>query len=352
MKENQILKTLTLSGSPYDIGRSHGAQGKKEVNRSLKTYEVLFHGYTGLSWNEVCEKALLHHDAIMAFRPEYLEEMQGIADGAGVRFEDILTLNARSEIALTSTPDGCTSFAFQKGKQTWLGQNWDWKESQINALLEVQIEQEEKPTIRMITEGGIIGKIGMNSAGLGVCLNALLTRTWQPKVPIHLGLRAVLDAHTFEEATEKIEGNMASPAHFLIAAGDGKMAGMEVSPVQTAAIRPENGMVVHTNHICDPRLQEEVPDFPILDSVPRLNRIQDLIGGLGDTPRKEALFDILSDHHGSPDSICRHVNINDPEHMQMETVFSIVMNLTNHTFDYRLGQPCQRDVNRSKSIYS
>lgn len=348
MNNIRIVKAITLSGSPYDIGRSHGEQGKTEINISLETYEALFYGYTGMSWNEVCEKALLHHDAIMAFRPEYIEEMQGVADGAGVRFEDILALNARSEIALTSTPDGCTSFALNSGKRTWLGQNWDWKGSQTGALLDVHIEKKDKPAIRMITEGGIIGKIGINSAGVGVCLNALLTRTWQPKVPIHLGLRAVLDSHSFEEATEIVEGKMASPAHFLIASRDGRMAGMEVSPVRTATIGPKNGMVLHTNHICDTQLQEAVCDFPILDSVPRLERIRDLIGELDDDPQQEDLFSVLSDHQGYPDSICRHVNVNDPEHTQMETVFSIVMNLTEGTFEYRLGHPCSTNVNRLK----
>lgn len=197
--------------------------------------------------------------------------MQGVADGAGVDFADVLTLHARSEIALTSTPDGCTSFALKSGNGIWIGQNWDWKSKQIGALLDIQIEQKDKPSMRMITEGGIIGKIGMNSMGIGVCLNALLTSTWQPKVPIHLGLRAILDANSFEEVTEVIGTEMASPAHFLIASRNGRMTGMEVSPIHTANIEP--GMVLHTNHICNPQLQEAVVDFPIIDSLPRLKRI-------------------------------------------------------------------------------
>lgn len=338
----RTVRNIRLSGTPYEIGRGHGEQGKREIENSLVTYEALFRGYTGMSWQEACEQALRHHDAIAAFRPEYLEEMQGIADGAGVRFEDILALNARSEIALTSIPDGCTSFAFRKGGKTWLGQNWDWKGKQIDSLLFVEIEQEGKPSIRMITEGGIIGKIGSNSAGVGVCLNALLTSTWQPKVPIHLGLRAVLDAHTFEEATEAVGGDrMASPAHFLIASGDGGMAGVEVSPVYTAAIGQEDGMVVHTNHICDAGMQQAVADFPIPDSALRLGRIRELLGKVDTGAGPDGLFAVLSDHHNYPDSICRHVNPDHPEHRQMETVFSIVMNLTDRTFDYRTGQSCE-----------
>lgn len=344
MREFGSINSILLTGSPYQIGRGHGEQGRKEIYRSLETYEALFRGYTGLAWKEVSEKAMLHHDAIAAFRPAYLEEMQGIADGAGVQFEDIMTLNARSEIALTSTLDGCTSFAVQDGNKMWLGQNWDWKGSQIDSLLDVMIEQEGKPSIRMITEGGIIGKIGMNSAGIGVCLNALLTRTWQPKIPIHLSLRAVLESNSFEEAVAVVDGNVASPAHFLIAAREGKMAGLEVSPIQTAMIGPEDSMVVHTNHICHAQLQEVVEDFPIVDSIPRLQRMKTLMSGIKKDVEQEELFSILSDHQGYPDSICRHVNHSNPVHTQMETVFSIVMGLTDGTFEYRIGHPCQAGV--------
>jgi len=57
---------------------------------------------------------------IEAFEPTYIEEMHGIAEGAGVPFEDIVLLNARTEILKLAKPeirarlktpdepDGCT----------------------------------------------------------------------------------------------------------------------------------------------------------------------------------------------------------------------------------------------------
>lgn len=75
----------------------------------------------------------------------------------------------------------------------------------------------------MITEAGIIGKIGCNDAGIGVCLNALRTSTCRNKVPIHLELRAILDSSTFSEAVASVQKDqMASPAHFLIASREKK----------------------------------------------------------------------------------------------------------------------------------
>jgi isopenicillin-N N-acyltransferase-like protein len=339
------LKTIELRGTSFDIGLEHGVLGKKEVHRSLETYEQLFKGYASLSWKEAREKALLHVNAIEAYRPEYLREMEGIAQGAGVDFEDILTLNTRSEIALTNTPDGCTSLAITepRSSNTWLAQNWDWKGEQTDSLLFLKINQQNKPNIEMVTEGGIIGKIGCNDAGVGVCLNALMTKTWEPKVPIHLGLRAILDSYSFDEALSAVRDNqMASPAHFLIASKEKKMMSVEVSPIYTALIKPENGVLLHTNHICAPAMQDVVFDSPKDDSYQRLKIVDKLVDSLHDDIKADDIFSLLANHDNFPDSICRHENPNRLPHEKMVTVFSIVMDLTSNKLSLSLGSPCLR----------
>ncbi|MFJ5772148.1 C45 family autoproteolytic acyltransferase/hydolase [Psychrobacillus sp. NPDC093180] len=344
------MKTIELHGTSFNIGLEHGVQGKKEVHRSLETYEELFKGYASLSWQEAKEKALLHLDAIEAYRPNYLEEMEGIARGAGVEFEDILTLNTRSEIALTNSPDGCTSLAITepRSSKTWLAQNWDWKGEQTDSLLFLKIKQGNKPNIEMVTEGGIIGKIGCNDAGVGVCLNALMTRTCEPKVPIHLGLRAILDSFTFDEALSAVSHNqMASPAHFLIASREKKIVSVEVSPIYTAQIKPENGVLIHTNHICAPAMQKVVADKPLDDSYHRLKAIDRLITSLSGDVWASDIFSLLADHDNYPDSICRHENPTKLSHEKMETVFSIVMDLTGNKLSVKLGNPCL-----SKEVYT
>ena len=57
---------------------------------SLETYEKLFYGYQQINWKEARERALAHVKAIEKYDVELLEEMQGVADGAGVDFEDVL----------------------------------------------------------------------------------------------------------------------------------------------------------------------------------------------------------------------------------------------------------------------
>lgn len=60
--------------------------------------------------------------------PAYLEEMRGIAEGAGVELADVLAFNVRTEIAFGLFSDGCTMLAWhstQPSGSAFIAQNWD-----------------------------------------------------------------------------------------------------------------------------------------------------------------------------------------------------------------------------------
>lgn len=92
-------------------------------------------------------------------------------------------------------------------------------ERQKENLIILTIEQASKPTIKMVTEAGIIGKIGLNSMGVGVCLNAIRAKGMDyTRLPCHLGLRMVLESKSREEAVARLENyGIASACHMLIA---------------------------------------------------------------------------------------------------------------------------------------
>jgi isopenicillin-N N-acyltransferase-like protein len=352
-----MIKQLELEGTPKEIGEQHGREGKKQILVSLDTYEKLFYGYHRIDWKEARERALVHLKAIEKYEPAFLEEMEGIAAGAGVDFEDILALNARSEIALTGRKDrifadGCTSIAVTPpaSGETIIGQNWDWKGSQEESLLLLKIKQAGKPDITMVTEGGIIGKIGFNSAGIAVCLNALITDKKSDEVPIHLGLRAVLNASSYHEAISRIkDGQMASAANFLMAShepGRGSMAAnVEVSPFGIDMLIDPDGIAVHSNHICSPLILEHLKDlneFKYTDSVVRKNRAEQLIRialAKGDAIGEDSFKRWFSDKFNFPNSINHFANELAPEHRRSETVFSIIMNLSKRRTWLCVGKP-------------
>ncbi|KMY52866.1 hypothetical protein AC623_01785 [Bacillus sp. FJAT-27231] len=352
-----MIKKLYLQGSYREIGRKHGAEGKKEVLRSLETYESLFYEYSQIRWDEAKELALKHVEAILQYDEDLIEEMEGVAVGAGVDFEDILALNTRSEIALsgkyTQFADGCTAIGVMSpmSSEVIIGQNWDWKSSQAESLLYLDIEQTEKPSIKMITEGGIIGKIGCNSAGLGVCLNALLTDKKSDRIPIHLGLRSVLNSYTYSEAILRIDGGlMAAAANFLIGSAEKQkemVMNVEVSPAGIDIEESENGYVVHTNHICSSFIKSHVVDkneYIETDSMIRMKRARQLIEGHASRHERagvDSFKEWFSDQHHYPNSINHFINEKLPPHRRMETIFSIIMNLSAEKVYVCIGKPSE-----------
>ncbi|WP_158735660.1 C45 family peptidase [Alteribacillus sp. YIM 98480] len=359
-----MLEKLVLKGTPKEIGKQHGEYGKEQVMKSLETYEQLFYGYQKISWIQAKEKALQHIAAIEKLDAHLIEEMEGVAEGAGVDFEDILTLNARSEIALgnyngKSFSDGCTAIAVTAPliHDTIIAQNWDWKARQLNSLLLVEIYQKNKPVITMVTEGGMIGKIGMNSSGMGVCFNALLTNKKTNSIPIHLGLRSVLNSHTLSEAISKLNnGNIAAAANFLIGNDNGNGSGMavnlEVSPFGIDVVGETDGKLVHTNHIISETLKKSLEDrneFIFEDSLLRKKRAQQLIQTSirnGISINEETVKEWLSDQFNAPNSINHYENYMTPEHRRMETVFSIIMNLSKRQMYFCHGKPAESEYKK------
>lgn len=54
--------------------------------------------------------------------------------------------------------------------------NWDWKSAAAASLIALDIlahEPTKRPRIRIMTEAGVIGKIGVNEFGVSTILNAL-----------------------------------------------------------------------------------------------------------------------------------------------------------------------------------
>ncbi|RYG72453.1 hypothetical protein FH966_10300 [Lentibacillus cibarius] len=347
------MKALYLSGTAFDIGKQHGTQAKEEVHHSLDSYERLFWYEANMKWKHAIELGKLHLDYIEKTNIALLDEMEGIAKGASVSFHDILALNARSEIALTNNKsDGCTSVALMPtiAESAFLGQTWDWRASQSKSLIFTNIKQNDAPEINMVTEGGIIGKIGLNAYGLGVCLNALRANMKSNKLPVHLGLREILNSIDLNEALEKIrDQKIASSANFLIAQGDksgAKATNVEISPVGEDRKTTRDNFLYHTNHFYSARLVDQIGKEKLNtteNTFYRASRIKKLINNTIND-KKIITTDIIrqwfSDHEHYPNSICRHMEEDSSEYTSTVTAFSIIMDLNKHNLYLMEGQAC------------
>ena len=297
------LPVTVLSGSRHMIGEAHGRIHARLIRHSLTVYAQLFQDFVGIDWATARREAGRFQAMIERGFPVILEEMEGIAHGAGVDFIDVLTLNCRSEIALTRASGGCSAFSLHRDGQQWLAQNWDWRTDQLHNVVVLRIEGIGRPALISVGEAGMVGKVGLNDRGIGVCLNAIRSQTCGEGLPIHIALRKILESPDWESALRvATHDRVCSPAHFLLAGAppgsdECRALGLEVLPGEPGRLEAQDGRVTHTNHLYAADATRQVEDFPRADSGPRLARLDALLQDASAERLDEArLFDILSDH--------------------------------------------------------
>ena len=355
MLNKEMFPRIIASGTAYEIGLAHGKEAKTQVSVSIETYKAMFMDYSHINWEKACKYAMTFVPLIEEYDADYLEEIRGISDGSGYSFEEILALNVRSEIVLQGEQidrllsDGCTSFDFtsdlMKNGRLYIGQNWDWKKSQQNGCVILHVKQKSKPNITMVTEAGIIGKIGFNSAGIGVALNALSSnvKVSGKTIPLHIALRGILDSHTLSDAIRAVTTtNLSCCAHFMLASANGEGISLEVGPGDFDALYAEEGFLAHTNHFITPRFNQvnDTSRITFPDSFLRLGRIRSLTKKLNGHVDVTSIKKLMRDHISYPDSICRHEDTLEPEGKRVCTVFSIIMDLEREEMLFAPGTPC------------
>jgi isopenicillin-N N-acyltransferase-like protein len=351
---------VRVEGGPQERGRQYGEQARGRILRSRDGYEEVFGHYASWRWDKVTGEAQRYVSPIRAFRPEYLEEMHGMAEGSGLRFEDILALNVRSEVmfaakarqALSRPAAGageCTAFAAlpeKPGGHVLIGQNWDWLLHSFETVVVLEAHQIGKPAYVTVVEAGLLAKLGMNSAGIGLVTNAIVTDLdrGEPGIPFHVLLRSVLDAETVTDALSGLQaGFRSSSANYVLASADGVALDVEAVPGDFSRLRvsgPEDGLLLHTNHLL--HTQPGVTDVSLWampDSAVRLQRARAVVGE-SDRSR-EALTAMFSDHADRPWSICAHPDERQPRLEQAATVASAVMDLNERRLWLADGQPCR-----------
>lgn len=253
----------------------------------------------------------------------------------------ILALNVRTEIAYGLARDGCTAIFWKTDTSSFLAQNWDWQEEQQENLINLSISQDGKPAISMITEAGIIGKIGLNSRGVGVCLNAIRAQGVDfQRLPCHLALRTCLESTSTEEAVVALrKAGVASACHILVA-DSASAIGLECSHLDIIELATEQGVLTHTNHYIKPHHGAEGL-MALKDSPTRFERIDQLVreqkerlhgsGILG----LEDIRSLLKDEENYPTAICRSRT----HDSSVATLFNIVMDLRNRKAEVVTGKP-------------
>ncbi|HYZ81136.1 MAG TPA: C45 family peptidase, partial [Solirubrobacteraceae bacterium] len=224
-----MFPRVEVEGSARERGRQYGEAARDRVHRSVEIYRDVFAHYSGWDWERVREEAEKYVAPVAAFQPRYLEEVRGLAEGAGLGELDVLAINVRTEIMFAAVarehrPAECTSFAVVPSRVSdgalLIGQNWDWLPHTADTTVILEVRQDEGPDFVTVVEAGLLAKVGMNSSGVAVGANALVSAAdvGTPGVPFHVLLRALHDADNLADGLTSL-GRMerSSSANYLLA---------------------------------------------------------------------------------------------------------------------------------------
>jgi isopenicillin-N N-acyltransferase like protein len=353
---------VRAAGPPTERGRQYGTQARLAIEASIAGYEKVFAHYAGWDWATVRAHASRFSGVIGEFSPASLAEMRGIADGAGLELADILALNTRSEIMFAARNQGrltaaplheCTSFAVLPERSATLGmlagQNWDWLLHAGRTALVLEVTRTDAPSFLTVVEAGLLAKVGVNEAGVGLCTNTLISDGDEGRlgVPYHLLLRAALDSGSGEEAAAAVtQVERASSANYLIVDSAGFAADIESAPVRDGAgarrILPSDGRITHANHFVSAGLTGE--DLYLRrkpHSLSRLRNVTSSLDAVGTPVSVDELKVALADHRDLPASVCQHPDVRVHPRERTATLAGVIMEVDTGTMHIAAGQPCQ-----------
>lgn len=337
---------VDVSGTPYERGRQQGAAVPSRVKRSIQLYGGQL---DELGFDAAAKSALIAEFAseIEAFGAHYIEEMRGIADGAGVALEDIVMVNARTEVIakakfMKNQPvgeeeeldDGCTGAIIlpersASGKLIH-GQNWDWKAECAETAIVLRVRREDGPDILTFVEAGGLARCGMNSAGISITANYLESDRdfTQAGVPLALIRRKVLEQEHFAYAIKAVAGTpKACSNNMMISTVEGFGIDFECAPDEAFPLYPSNGMIVHANHWVGSVALSKLRDTGIQrvpESFYRDWRVRKLLDEAGEKLTVDDLKNALFDDFLTPHSVCRPIRPNDTGNLSA-TVAMVVM---------------------------
>lgn len=340
---------------PARRGHAFGATWREQIGRTFDGYARLFDA-AGLSAAQQCAVASACFEQVEAWAPALAVEIAAVAEGAGLELWQLAALNARTELLATARAGRiargeCSTFAVAPpaGGPPRTLQTWDWYDHLRDGAVTVELEPRPGRTVRLFTEFGVVGKIGVNDAGFGLHFNILAHADdgGTPGVPVHVVARRLLDEASSLDEAESLVRTAPLSASTVLTCVDwdgarGRVRMLELSPAGIAAIAPatrDEGVLLHTNHFLDPQLATGEQMARIDSSTrPRLRELQARAAAMVEADSAEARAAAMLDHGGP--GLCCHPAADAPFDERWETLATISLDVAQARLRLHAGGPC------------
>ena len=341
MTEARHFPYICISGAPYERGRQYGAAAIAQINRGLEIYAPALRA-KGLEWGDVRRAAAGFRKRLEAFDHDIVGELEGIAEGAGLPVEDIIFLNARTELlygAANGTIDeGCTGVIILPGRSlhddVLHGQNWDWRDECLDSTIVLHVFPEKGPEILTLVEAGGLARCGLNSNGIAITGNFLRTEhdDGRDGIPLSILRRKTLCADHYVDAVRSlIDTPVSFSNNVMLSWSAGEALSFEKTPVETFFVEAEQDLLVHSNHFLSAAAKAKVRELSIStapDTLYRRRRVETHLRNLNRPAGIDDLKAVFADRYGWPHSVCRPPEPGGVGESDVSTVATVIMNVT------------------------
>lgn len=334
------IPVIEAGGTHREVGLQIGEQCQPQIRAMLAQLREGLPAWA--TW-----EAMLHHSNLYlahsrAVYPQYVEELEGIADGAETPFEEIFLAMCEELWEAAAWKRGCTDMA-ARGHATLDGStliahtNDLLPETEDNLVI-LKTQAVDEPELLGVSVGGVGISAGFNDAKISLTGNQLDQNDIRPGVPRLLVVRAILASRHLSEAIDHcLLPQRASSYNNVIADASGEVYCMEGSATDCEPIYIEEDILAHANHYLSPAMRcFEANRNGLGNSILRYNRAMRLLREHYGQLAPVLFQKLLADHAGYPTSICKHG-------LDTVTVFSLIIQINQLRAWIGLGRACEAE---------
>lgn len=258
------IEQLEVGGSHREVGRGIGLRFAEAIHRLFDNYgflqEQLLPFLKKPSGHSFFQSYLKLHRTRF---PQYISELEGMAEGSGRPFEEIFAVNLRGEFAGLIAPErqagdtthagaqGCTDCLVLNPDTALVGHNEDGSPAGYGNMFVVRVAVDGCPTFNALCYPGFLpgNAFGFNEFGILHSINHVAPRPVNNGAARHFIARSLLEASSLEEAVRRVTvpGRAAGFNYNIGSISERRIVSVEVSP-ECHHFHEVRGYYTHTNH--------------------------------------------------------------------------------------------------------
>ena len=341
------IPIIDIAGNAGERGYAHGRALAEGIDRFYERW--MLNASAG-------PRPIVERDAVgfamgllpesRAQAPDLVEEVEGIAAGAGIPFEKVWFLNCFDEAGgywlykQLNLGRACTTFA-ATGRSTsdgttYVAQSWDINEWYESVLLRIAPGNDEVGAL-VYSHPGVVAGMGINANGVALVWNSLQSTDQRHGVPVPFLVRLALRQPKLSNAIAAcLRPVRAIGFNFIVGADFGAVC------IEAAAMKQHVTYIgthgAHGNHY-------EAPELLALEGNPayegssfiRAGRMRQLLDEAAGTLDLARCQNLLRDHANEPGSICAHLDPPDYPYLTKAAVVFVPAERAMYLSD---GPPC------------